>query len=171
MEHRDVVAPAQSQDAVELRGLRNEAARWQSAIGVAQWREDEVPVSVYADQIEAGEWFVLRDDDGILLGGLRLLWTDEAVWGVQPPTAVYVHHLVTRRSRIGTGLGAVLLDWAGGHSADAGREWLRLDCQESNIRLRAYYRSQGFLEVARTEFAEDSGWWPVMRFQRTTKCG
>ena len=85
----DVVAPAQPQDAVELHGLRNEAARWQDAIGLAHWREDEVPVSVYAAQIEAGEWFVLREYGGTLLGGFRLLWDDEEVWGVQPPTAVY----------------------------------------------------------------------------------
>lgn len=159
---------ATPQDAATLLDLRNEAARWQHQVGVVQWRENEVPLGVYADQVARGEWYVVRDGRQIV-GGLRLLWDDHAVWGEQPPIAAYVHHLVSRRDPAYGGLGATMLTWASAQAAAAGRTRLRLDCMESNQGLRAYYRSQGFTEVGRTTFDAGSGWWPVTRLERNAR--
>jgi protein-tyrosine phosphatase len=157
--------PAEPRDAPALVALRNEAARWQRGRGIGQWREGEVRAEVYAQQVDEREWFVLRDERGVL-GGLRLMWEEKPVWGAQPPVAAYVHHLVTRCTLVGVGIGAALLDWAGEQAAGAGRPFLRPDCQEHNARLRAYYRRQGFGEVGRTDFPVAPGWWPVTRFER-----
>lgn len=163
-----VPEPARPQDAAALLELRNEAARWQHAVGIVQWRENEVPAKVYAEQAARGEWYVVRDGQRIS-GGLRLLWEDRAVWGEQPPIAVYVHHLVSRRSPAYAGLGASMLTWAAARAADNDRALVRLDCMESNQQLRAYYRGQGFTEVGRTVFDAESGWWPVTRFERSAQ--
>ncbi|MEP6464606.1 MAG: hypothetical protein ABJC62_14615 [Frankiaceae bacterium] len=64
--------------------LRNEAARWQRDQGIGQWREGEVRAEVSAQQVDEREWFVLRDERGVL-GGLRLLWEDEPVWARSRP--------------------------------------------------------------------------------------
>lgn len=156
---------ARMDEAADLLELRNEAARWQTAIGLMQWAEDEVPTSVYEAQIARAEWYVIRHDQRVL-AGLRLVWQDEHVWGPQPPVAAYVHHLVCRREPTLAGVGAQLLCWAGSRAVDHGRHLLRLDCQESNLGLRSYYRGQGFREVGRKAFDPGSGWWPVARFEK-----
>jgi ribosomal protein S18 acetylase RimI-like enzyme len=98
--------------------------------------------------------FVARGvDEGTLyvaeLGGeivatLTLQWSDEPFWGRQPDDAGYVHRLVVRRDRTGTGLGSELLDWAAGHVRGANRAWLRLDVSPDNLPLRSYYERHGF---------------------------
>jgi protein-tyrosine phosphatase len=163
-----VPVPAEPNDAPALLDLRNQAARWQLAQGIVQWREDEVAIPVYAKQIDEGEWFVLRDGS-IIVGALRLLWEDVEVWGHQPPVAGYLHHLVTHRALADSGTGARLLAWACAQVRKVERSLLRLDCQERNGRLRAYYRGQDFVEVGRTDFPPDSGWWPVTRLERQTR--
>ena len=83
-----------------------------------------------------------------------------------PPAAGYVHGLATDRQH-GRGLGRQLLDWSGSEVVRRGRSLLRLDCQEHNLALRAFYRRLGFNEVGRTDFGPDSCWHPVVRFERT----
>ncbi|MGZ4658156.1 MAG: GNAT family N-acetyltransferase [Blastococcus sp.] len=97
----------------------------------------------------------------------RLVWSDVAVWGERPGDAGYVHGLVVDRAHAGTGLGRHLLSWAGGRARDRGRPFLRLDCVQTNERLRDYYRALGFREVGRREFQNSSR--PVVLMERP--CG
>ena len=155
--------PARLADAGDLVRLRDAAARWLLGRGIEQWAPGELDVGAVQAQIEAGEWHVVRTPGGILAAA-RLLWDDPFVWGDQPPAAGYVHGLVIDRVH-GRGLGAVLLDWAGEQVRRQRRAVLRLDCQEHNEPLRAYYRRQGFTEVGRSEDATGA-FRPVVRFER-----
>jgi hypothetical protein len=58
--------------------------------------------------------------------------------------------------------GVALLDWAGARVAEAGRRWLRLDCDADNARLRAWYEVAGFALVG----VSAGGGWRVGRYQR-----
>jgi ribosomal protein S18 acetylase RimI-like enzyme len=64
---------------------------------------------------------------------------------VQEPVAGYLHALWISREFAGLSLGAALIDDAARLTAEAGREWLRLDCWEGNASLRAFYEKQGFI--------------------------
>lgn len=86
------------------------------------------------------------------MGGLRLLWSDEAVWGHQDVPAAYVHGLMISRSNRGQGLGEELLAWAEEQARAAGASALRLDCVEANEVLRSFYRRVGLTEVGRRDF-------------------
>ncbi|HEU4675547.1 MAG TPA: GNAT family N-acetyltransferase [Motilibacteraceae bacterium] len=160
------VVPGDVADAAALRGLRDEAARWQTARGITQWRVGDVPLERYETQLSAGEWHVLRSPEtGVPVAGLRLLWEDPVPWGERPPDAAYVHHLVVARSLAGRRVGRALLNWAGDQARACGRAFLRLDCMAANEQLRAHYRSMGFAEVGEHVF-EDPAWYPVMLFER-----
>ncbi len=155
--------PARLADAEALVRLRDAAAQWLLDRGVEQWAPGEVHAAVVEAQIGAGEWHVVRAG-GDVVAALRLLWDDVLVWGDQPPVAGYVHGLVVDRLH-GRGLGAQLLDWAGEQVGRQGRALLRLDCQEHNGQLRAYYRRHGFTEVGRSE--DPTGVFrPVVRLER-----
>lgn len=78
---------------------------------------------------------VLREGAGPV-AALRLLRSDEEVWGDQPPTAAYVHGLVVDRAQ----------------ARAAGRVLLRLDWREDNAALRRYYEDRGFRVVDRRTF-------------------
>jgi GNAT superfamily N-acetyltransferase len=63
---------------------------------------------------------------------------------------------VIDRRMAGQGLGARLLEWAELRARTAGRPFLRLDCLETNDRLRRYYRDRGFSEAGRCD--PSNGW-------------
>jgi GNAT superfamily N-acetyltransferase len=157
------VEAAQPVDAAAVVALRDAAARWMVGGGIEQWTPGELPVDVVRQQIAAGEWFVHRRDD-VVEGTLRVIEADDEVWGPRPPDALYVHGLAVARSQRGTGLGARLLAWAGERASGSGRRHLRLDCVETNQRLRRYYREQGFREVGRAD--RDRGRHPVTLLER-----
>lgn len=155
--------PAVPSDAGRLLALREAAASWLVDRGIRQWEPGEVGVEQVRAQAEAGEWFVHRPDDEIH-GALRLLWSDPEVWGERTNDAAYIHGLVIDRRFAGDGLGGRLLDWAEQRARDAGRSVVRLDCVETNLRLRRYYRDRGFAEVGRRDFGDT--WWPVTLLEK-----
>lgn len=163
------VEPATAADATTILALRHAAEDWLFARGIAQWTPREIPLSTVVSQIDAGEFYVARrEPGGPIVGALRLIWTDPAIWPDEAESSCYVHGLVIDRSEAGTGLGALLLAWAAEHTRRAGRPLLRLDCAESNDALRSYYLSQGFRYVGRREFADGSSWFSVALFEKST---
>lgn len=155
--------PAVASDTGSLLALREAAAAWLVERDIRQWEPGEVGAKQIRAQIEAGDWFVHRAD-GAIAGALRLLWSDPEFWGERPDDAAYVHGLVIDRRHAGQGLGGRLLDRAEQRARDAGRPFLRLDCSESNLRLRRYYRDRGFVEVGRRDLGD--AWWSVTLFEK-----
>ncbi|MCJ0978837.1 GNAT family N-acetyltransferase [Rhodococcus sp. ARC_M12] len=160
---------ASAADAATILGLRHAAEDWLFARGIDQWTPREVPLTTVAAQIEAGEFHVARREPGApIVGALRLIWADPAIWPEEDGHAGYVHGVVINRSESGMGLGASLLEWALRRSRQEGRSLLRLDCAETNTELRNYYLRQGFRYVGRREFADGSSWFSVALFERPT---
>lgn len=85
-----------------LLALREQAARWLRDKGIEQWTPGEVSLDEVRQQVDAREWFVLRQADTIV-ASLRLLSTDEPVWGPQPAEAAGLRRLLVTRSLIGQG--------------------------------------------------------------------
>ena len=159
---------AEAADAGELLALREAAASWLASRGIRQWDSGEVAVEEVRDQIEAGQWHVVREN-GAPVAALRLLWQDEQVWGPQPPDAAYVHGLVVSQQHHSLGMGSALLRWAAGQARARGRSLLRLDCGEENEALRRYYLMQGFAEVGRRD--SDGRWYSVVLLEQRLSGG
>jgi len=150
-------------DAPSILGLRQALEEWLESKGVEQWGRGEVSLSDVVQQVAKGEWRVVRGSDG-LQAALRLLWSDEPVWQQQNAFAAYVHGLMVHRAHAGYGVGAALLRWAEGQARQAGAPSLRLDCVESNARLRAFYAALGFEEVGRRDF--DGPWFSAVLLEK-----
>lgn len=143
--------------------MRDAAARWQQARHIAQWVPGEISHDEFRRQAEDGELYVVRVGH-VLAGSVRLLWSDDEVWGPDAAgRAGYVHGLMVADR--GSGLGRQLLGWAEGRVVEAGRSVVRLDCVLGNDRLRRYYRSAGYAEVGSFRYPNPR-WGPVMRFEK-----
>lgn len=126
-----------------------------AARGLTQWPVGSLPRERIAAQVDAGEWQLVHDGEG-LAATVRLLWSDPDFWGADETPAVYVHGLMVARRRSGDGLGRELLDWAADQGRQAGVDLFRLDCRTTNPALRAYYEAYGFTAVGRRDFADFS---------------
>lgn len=136
---------ADEADVPVLVRLRDEAARWQLAQGIAQWQPGELGAEHFRARLADSEvWLATLGPDGPVAGAWELWWDDPATWGPQPPTAGYVHCLMTDRRVAPPGTGRRMLAHAERRIRAAGRSLCRLDCRTNNPRLRAYYAAAGF---------------------------
>ena len=124
-------------------GLLDEATVWVNDLGFSQWPLP-FPRDQLAGAIERGEVYVVESEDGEAVATVSMLPDDPLYWGDQPPDAYYVHKLAVRRDQAGRGIGAAVVEWANAEAAEAGREFLRLDCLGDNPGIRDYYEDLGF---------------------------
>ncbi len=140
---------AGTDDVVAIHALRRSLEDWMAARGIDQWPVGSVPLERIAAQVADGQWWVVRDDDGVV-AAVRLVGTDPEYWGDDDASALYVHGLMVGRRASGSGLGRALVEWADSRARAAGVTWLRLDHRASNPHLDNVYRSWGFEPVAQT---------------------
>lgn len=131
-----------------VEGLLIEASEWLSSRGIDQWQ-----FPPHRDRItralDRGEVF-LAEVDGRPIATLQVdCHADPEFWTAEdePEDALYLHRMAVTREFAGTGIGAVLLDWASERAAAVGKRWLRLDAWKDNAGLHRYYESQGFILV------------------------
>ena len=137
------VRRAQQEDALTVAGLLDEATVWVNDLGLSQWPLP-FPRDQLAAAIDRGEVYVVESEDGDGVATVSMLPDDPEYWGDQPPDAFYVHKLAVRRDQAGRGIGAAIVEWANAEAAEAGREFLRLDCLADNPGIRDYYEDLGF---------------------------
>ncbi|MEW2128961.1 tyrosine-protein phosphatase [Streptomyces sp. NPDC005435] len=148
---------ADERDLPTLVRLRDDAARWQIGRGIDQWKPGGLGEDHFRARLADGEvWLATLGPGGPVAGAWELWWDDPAAWGPQPPTAGYVHRLMTDRRTAPPGTGRLLLAEAERRIAAAGRTLCRLDCLADNARLRQYYEAAGY-EVVGEQSAKDGG--------------
>ena len=142
-----MVERARMEDVTGIVGLFEAAGVWLEGRGVKQW-----PTQVSARfwkflqvKVKEGEVFVVRGENGRLLGHIRFEYEAGGVWLDNPTDTAYVRGLVIANEVRGQGVGAALLDWAQEYARAKRCARLRLDCMAENGRLRQYYADYGFL--------------------------
>jgi GNAT superfamily N-acetyltransferase len=131
------------EDADTVAALLDEATVWVNELGFSQWPLP-FPRDEIAAAIDRGEVYVVEAEDGDAVATMTMLHDDPMYWGDRPPDAFYVHKLAVRRDQAGRGIGAAVVEWANAEAAEAGREFLRLDCLGDNPGIRDYYEGLGF---------------------------
>lgn len=137
-----------------IRDLLAAAGAHARSLGFDQW-----PTRFSARFVEAGiargEVFVLEAGgaagDGRAIGVCWLLFEDKEFWGPDDGEALYLHRLAVAAEVRGQGQSPRIIDWALAEVRRRGRRWLRLDCLQANLRLRAFYENQGFVHVGDRE--------------------
>ena len=148
------ITRATPNDLDTLVALRDQAAAWLASKGINQWQEpwptEDLMVEGMLRSIEAGETFIVWDDDHTPAATITINhWAKPELWTEQERAepALYAHKVTVDRAYGGQGLGAELLDWAGTRAADEGADWLRVDVWTTNERLQHYYLKQGFTYI------------------------
>jgi GNAT superfamily N-acetyltransferase len=138
------IRQATPQDAEVVADILGEASRWLEQAGMPLWRTDELVPAKIADDVRAGLFF-LAECSGDYAGTVKFQLEDPGGWSdAVQQDAAYIHRLAVRRQYAGTGLSTALLRWAALRANALGRRYLRLDCEASRPRLRAFYESFGF---------------------------
>jgi GNAT superfamily N-acetyltransferase len=137
------VKRARHEDGDIVAELLDEATVWVGELGFEQWPLP-FPRDELAEAIDRGEVYVVEGEDDEPVATLVLLQDDPQYWGDRPQDAFYLHKFAVRRDRAGRGIGAAVVEWANAEAAEAGREFLRLDCLCDNPRIRDYYEDLGF---------------------------
>lgn len=121
-----------------------EAANWLRERKIPMWRADELSRDRVAADVAAGYFFLARCGTEVA-GTIKFQWQDALFWPDTPADeAAFIHRLAVRRAFAGGELSTLLLRWAATRAADAGKHFLRLDCEASRPRLRAVYERFGF---------------------------
>ncbi|HEX6819757.1 MAG TPA: GNAT family N-acetyltransferase [Ktedonobacterales bacterium] len=136
------VVQARPADLDDALAIDTSAYEWRTSIGFPGGVAPRPLSELFAASIGRHEMYLARRDDRPA-GKLSLQWED-ALWQDVPGKAGYVHGLATHRDFAGQGIGLALLEWAERKVAAAGGEYLRLDCDAENPKLRAYYERAGF---------------------------
>jgi GNAT superfamily N-acetyltransferase len=139
-----VVRRALAADAAVVHRLLLEAAEWVDALGVVMWEGDELEFDAVERDVLAGQFFV-AEVNGTIAGAIRFQLEDRLFWpDLQQDDSAFVHRLVVSRAFKATGVSSALLEWAVQHAREAGKSWLRLDCDDSRPKLKALYEGFGF---------------------------
>lgn len=138
---------ATTDDAGNIIAILDEVAAWLMTRGIVQWYPGDFVDNVH-DGIAKGE-IHLALQDGAIVGTFRLQSSDPRIWGDVEDNAFYVHRLAVTRSVAGQGVGVAMLREAERMAQEAGKVYLRLDCQGNNFPLVAYYERAGFMLVGK----------------------
>lgn len=154
-----IITRARLVDVDVIMSWRRERVAWLTARGEDQW-SIPLPRSAVAATVAAGQTWLVWDGDTPKATITLTAWPDvdqlwkpdvdpEVLWrdADDPADALYVAKMMIPLQYAGDGLGAEMLEWAGGRAYDAGLMWLRLDAWTTNERLHDYYRRQGFRHV------------------------
>ena len=117
--------------------IRHEDHVW----GPNGWTDEEIQ-----DTLSESSVYIIRKYNEVV-GSVSLQWEDERSWGAQPPIAGYMHRLAIKNGYHDQGLGEIIINWAATQVAQNGKDVLRLDCEEGNVGLCAYYEKLGFVKV------------------------
>ena len=139
------IRQATRQDTERVADVLYEAVRWLEKSGTTMWRADELLPLRIADDVDAGLFFI-AECDGEAAGVVKFQLQDGLFWpDMSPAESAFVHRLAVRRRFAGGGISSALLSWAVERAGSLGRNYLRLDCEASRLKLRAVYERFGFV--------------------------
>ena len=147
------VAVAAPREATAVLGLRDSLARYLLDRGIRQWKPGELPAEWIEERIAAGSVYVVHRHTQ-LIGSVTITREDTLTWGERDDLAGYIHMLMIDRAFAGRGVGRSLLGWSEARIEADGRGLARLDCVQSNDRLRQYYEEFGYRMVGYRDFPE-----------------
>jgi len=127
-----------------------EAAQWLIDIEQPLWKlEDLTEEFLFKDQ---GTIPVVAYQNHEPAAAMILQWHDPLFWPeIRNNESAFVHKLSVRRKYKGQGFSTALLNYAATLCNQKGIGYLRLDCDASRMKLRDFYRSEGFSYVEQRE--------------------
>jgi GNAT superfamily N-acetyltransferase len=108
------------------------------------WRDGELTDSSVAADVGTG-LFHLAEVDLEAAGTIKFQLEDKLFWpDIQQDESAFIHRVAVRRKFAGGAVSVAMLQWAVDRAGALHRRYLRLDCEASRPRLRAFYEGFGF---------------------------
>ena len=127
--------------------LIEQRIRWMDEVGISGWNKtrylDFYPLRYFQQQCAAGQLYVLASDAGQVQGAVILLEEDVRWANFAPAAAFYVHNLVSALDA--PGAGAAILAQTEALARAKGKQFVRLDCAQTNASLNRFYEASGYL--------------------------
>ena len=140
--------PAQTQTAFEL--LKSASKTLQNK-DVKQWDYWQNPPIEKINWVKEGfankEFYFIENDNNEIIGMVRILEEDLTYWGTMNGRSKYVHSLIVDEKFSGNQIGSKVLEKIEQEAKENNYDFLRLDCDSTNLKLCAYYENQDFVNV------------------------
>ncbi|MGI1679849.1 MAG: GNAT family N-acetyltransferase [Cellvibrionaceae bacterium] len=125
-----------------------ENAVWLLSLGIEQWPLEwlesirrEINLS-----IKSGNYFFALLDNEVV-GVVEVLAEPESIWKYDISPSIYIHKLAIKRKFCGLNIGSQIISKLWSISKEKDKEFIRLDCVATNLKLRSYYEKNGFTFV------------------------
>lgn len=134
---------AKEKDIEDIHDLIIKRCKWFKENNIKQWDMSYAKrynKDYLKKQINTNLMYIARCNETIV-GCMFLKSKDEDYWQDDKPS-YYIHHLAT--NTLYKGIGKSLINFAISKARIDNKEYLRLDCFKSNIKLNNYYKNLGF---------------------------
>lgn len=118
--------------------------------GKALWDEDQFTLKYLTENYANPAFFVCSIDNEVI-GGFILVEQDDYWRDSRGDKAFYFHKFVIGNGNGSKGYSARILDWLKTYSKLMGKEFIRLDYDETREYVRLMYESSGFIAIGETK--------------------
>lgn len=138
-------------DLEEIHQIIIDRCNWFLKNNIKQWNINHYPkkynLEYFKEQMKINKLYVAKTKNRVI-GVMLLKETDKEYW-LDNKNAFYIHHLATSIDY--TGVGNALLTFAINQAKRRKKDYVRLDCVQSNSKLNQYYRNFGFVNIGSIE--------------------
>ncbi|MDY7395763.1 GNAT family N-acetyltransferase [Aureibaculum sp. 2210JD6-5] len=131
--------------------LLKSASKTLAEKNIKQWDYWQNPPIEKVNWVKEGfsnnEFYFIENDNKELMGMVRIMDKDLTYWGAMNDKAKYVHSLVISEKFSGNRLGTEVVKKIEKDAKKDNYDYLRLDCDSTNLKLCQYYEQQGFVKV------------------------
>ena len=122
---------------------------------ISQWKYWQYPPVEKIKWVEDGflnnEFYFIENANDAVMGMVRILEEDLSYWGAMNDQSKYIHSLVIDKSFSGNNLGKQVILCIEENAKKNNFQYLRLDCDASNVKLCKYYENLGFILVGQKQ--------------------
>ena len=133
-------------DADAILELIKKRIEWMDENNIEQWNKTDYlsfyPKEYFEEKAEAGQLYIMKNViSGRIVGAVVLLEEDER-WRNDGSDSYYIHNLVSDTDLCG--IGKEIIKSCEEMALRKGKERIRLDCQDTNIKLNDFYSKLGY---------------------------
>lgn len=149
----DFLIKATLEDVAEIYELIKKRIQWMNEKNIAQWNKtnylESYPKAYFEEKAVSGQLYVLKDETFEKVTGAVVLLDEDKRWIDDGSKSYYIHNLVSDTEV--PGVGTRIIQLCEKMAITEGKDKLRLDCQESNLKLNGFYNNLGFKYVEKVQ--------------------
>lgn len=144
-----------TEDIPQIFKLYDEAIAYQKLIKGNVWKGFEV--SLIEHEIAEKRHYIIKDGEDIACTFV-LSFDDELIWKeANKDKAVYIHRVAVNPKFRGKGYITIIINWLKSKAKELGIDYIRLDTESGNDKIKNYYLSCGLIFKGSTQIDWEEG--------------